>query len=231
MSNDFDEGFIDDDDDYFGNEEESASVEEGSSSGPFLIALAGFIGVFIIAAICVIAVVASRQTDNGQSNEVTAIETQNAVIQETNVAVTVAIQETEAAKVALAEAVQPTFTPETENTATPEAEATETPVVKQATATADAETGTGEASGEDGTTGNEESADGDKEGSSAGNGTIVGSGDAAVHTPTPTPISSTSGDGSGDKVLPDTGLEDWVFALMGLALIAVLFGARKLRTL
>lgn len=231
MSNDYNDDFVEDDDFY--GDEETASA--GSSSGPFLIALAVLIGVFIISALCISTMVISKRASNGQNDAVAAIETQNAVIQETNIAVTVAIQSTETARAEEA-AIQPTFTSEA-NTPTPETEPTETPVVERATA--DAESGNGDGSeGEEGqeiaggengegSEGDENSEGGEESNETSGNGAIV---IGATATPSPTPISSTDGSSGKDSTLPDTGLEVWGIALMGLLLIAVLIGARKLRT-
>lgn len=227
MSNDFNDDFVEDDD-FYGDEQEASG---GGGATPFLIALAALAGVFIISALCITAVVVSRRASNGVENEVAVIETQNAVIQETNIAVTVAIQETEAAR-ELEAAIEPTFTPEP-NTPTPETEPTETPVVEQATT--EAESGSGEGESTEGAEGGEENADG--EGTAGGDGEesensqsngaiIIG----ATATPSPTPISATDGNSGKDSTLPDTGLEVWGIALMGLFLIVVLVGARKLRT-
>lgn len=228
MSNDFDDdfdsGYIDEDESFYG-EEENAS---GGSSQPFLIALIALIAVLVVAVLCISAVVLSRRGSNTENAAADAIIATNAAIEQTNIAVTVAIAATETAKAELA-AVQPTFTPEAENSPTPETPPTETPVVDLSsptpdTAEATTESGEGEAEGttEAGTQGE---GDGEGDGEDGAGGTIV---IGATSTPTPTPISAAS---SGkDSTLPETGLEVWLIALLGLVLIAVLFGARRLRT-
>ena len=215
FNDDFDSDYIDDNESFYGDEDNSA---EGSSGSPFLIAIAALVGVFIISALCIMVVISSRRAGNEQQTAAEAIAATNAIIEETNIAVTVAIAETEAAKTAIASV--PTFTPEVTNSPTSEiADPTDTPVVDitapTANGTADVEEeSTGEPGGNtDGTT-------------EPGNGSIV---IGATATATPTPISATNGGGK-DSTLPDTGLEIWVFALIGLVLIAVLFAARRLRT-
>lgn len=239
MSNDFDDdfdsGYIDEDEGFYG-ETENASAGGGQS---FLVAIIALIAIMVIAVLCISAVVLSRRASNGQDEAVAAIEATNAAIQQTNIAVTVAIEQTETAKAI----VQPTFTPEVENTPTPETPPTETPVVELASSTPETEEGSsesgeggegeesGEGSGETETgteteagEGEGESEEGSGESTDSGNGTIIV---GATATPTPTPISGSSGK---DSTLPETGLEIWVVALMGLVLIAILFGARRLRT-
>jgi len=218
FNEDFDSGYIDEDESYY--EEEQAS---GSTGQPFLIALLALIGVFVISAVCIMVVISSRRASGEQDEAVRAIEATNAAIQETNIAVTAAIEATETARAELA-AVQPTFTPEVENSPTPEEEPTETPVVDQATPTTDAaeEAAGGEDEGEGGEEG--EGEEGETEEGEASGEIILG----ATATATPTPISSASG--GKDSTLPETGLEVWGIALLGLVLIVTLFAARRLRT-
>lgn len=231
MSNDFDDdfdsGYIDDDENFYNNEESAARA----GGQPFLIALIALIGIFIISALCIFVVYNARRSGNEQDLAVQAIEATNAAIQQTNIAVTVAIEATETARVELAS--QPTFTPE--NTPTPETPPTETPVVDQASPTpgeGTAVAGEGDETAVSGTDaegdgeGEEDGENGETDGTvEAGSGVIIVGG---TSTPTPTPISAA--DAGKDNTLPETGLEVWVVALIGLVLIAVLFGARRLRT-
>ncbi len=225
MSNDFDDdfdsGYIDEDESFYG-EEEQASAGGGQS---FLIAIIALIAIMVIAVLCISAVVISRRASNGQDAAAEAIIATNAAIEQTNIAVTVAIEATETAKAELA-AVQPTFTPEVENSPTPETLPTETPVVERASPTPSAEEATTESgvSEAEGTSEAESESEGDGEEDGAGGTIVIG----ATATATPTPIAA--GNGGKDSTLPETGLEVWVIALMGLVLIAVLFGARRLRT-
>jgi hypothetical protein len=187
---------------------ESQESTEGSSNRPFFTAVGILLVIFILAAGCSAFWLFSRgTTDQTGVATVAAIETQNAIVAVTNEAVTQTIMamETEAARPTNTPTPPPTFTPSPQATAT--TPPTETPVV----------------------------ADGVTDGSGEGTGTDLGtpnvSGtstfDNATDGSTPTPIPVITGNQDGS--LPDTGLEVWSAMLIALALVAVLFMARRLR--
>ncbi len=187
---------------------ESQESTEGSSNRPFFTAVGILLVIFILAAGCSAFWLFSRgTTDQTGVATVAAIETQNAIVAVTNEAVTQTIMamETEAARPTNTPTPPPTFTPSPQATAT--TPPTETPVV----------------------------ADGVTDGSGEGTGTDLGtpnvSGtstfDNATNGSTPTPIPVITGNQDGS--LPDTGLEVWSAMLIALALVAVLFMARRLR--
>ncbi len=193
-------------DDEFIEDDYYDADEGGSSSGrPFLIAVGGLLLVLVLGILCTAAILATRsvRTDNGEA--VAAIETQNAIIAVTNMAVTAAINATQTAE------AQPTITPLPTNTATPEpATATATPVVSEETAVAEEVPEETAVATVDAT-----------EGAAA----IIDLG--GTHTPTPTPLSSV--DAGKDSTLPQTGLETWGIIALGAVLVIVLLGARRLR--
>lgn len=146
-----------------------------------------------------------------QSEEIAAIETQNAAVAVTNAAVTQTIiaMETEAATTPTP-AIPPTNTPALEPTET--IVPTATPLFQETTPDPN---GDGGDNGDDG-----DSGDSGDNNSSGGNG---------VSTPTPIPgLGSGSGD-SGSGTLPETGIGAWVAALAALGLIGLFMGARKMR--
>lgn len=190
-------------------EDDFYEADEGSSSGsgrPFLIAVGGLLLVLVLAIACTAAILTARSRQSGNAEEVAAIETQNAIIAVTNVAVTAAINATQTAE------AQPTLTPLPTNTATPEpATATATPVVSEE------ETAVPETAPEDTpvpTINPTEGASG-----------VIDLGDTA--TPTATPLSAVSG--GKDNTLPQTGLETWGIIALGAILVIILLGARRLR--
>ncbi len=190
-------------------EDDYYDADEGSSSSgrPFLIAVGGLLLVLVLAIACTAAVLSARSADTNNGEEVAAIETQNAVIAVTNMAVTAAINATQTAE------AQPTITPLPTNTATPEpATATATPVVSEEEETDETKTpeeGTAVATVDP------------TEGASA----VIDLG--GTNTPTPTPLSSV--DTGKDSSLPQTGLETWGIIALGAVLVIVLLGARRLR--
>ena len=192
-------------------EDDYYDADEGSSSSgrPFLIAVGGLLLVLVLAIACTAAILSARSADTSNGEEVAAIETQNAIIAVTNMAVTAAINATQTAE------AQPTNTPLPTNTATPEpATATATPVVSEEE-TAVAET----APEEEGT------AVPTVDATEGAAGVIEVPGDA--NTPTPTPLSSV--EAGKDSSLPQTGLETWGIIALGAVLVIVLLGARRLR--
>ncbi|HFE66714.1 MAG TPA: hypothetical protein ENJ93_05575 [Chloroflexi bacterium] len=192
-------------------EDDYYDADEGSSSSgrPFLIAVGGLLLVLVLAIACTAAVLSARSADTSNGEEVAAIETQNAIIAVTNMAVTAAINATQTAE------AQPTNTPLPTSTATPEpATATATPVVSEEE-TAVAET----APEEEGT------AVPTVDATEGAAGVIEVPGDA--NTPTPTPLSSV--EAGKDSSLPQTGLETWGIIALGAVLVIVLLGARRLR--
>ena len=185
--------------------------EEDTVSGsspnrrPFLTAVGILLTIFVLAVICSATLLLTRDNGGtGASEQIAAIETQNAVIAVTNAAVTqtIAAMQTEAARPTDTPQPPPTNTPRPTNTPLP----TNTPVVQQAeeepTATAAVDLlGTSTFSG--------------------------GSGDN-----TPTPIAALSGgNGSGtNDSLPQTGIETWGILVAAFGLIAALVAARRLRS-
>lgn len=189
--------------------------EASRDNSPFYKAAGLLILIFLISLLCGGISYATRggggdetasDTNSGQSEEIAAIETQNAVVAVTNAAVTQTIiaMETEAATTPTP-AIPPTNTPVLEPTKT--AVPTATPLFQEATPNPN----------EDG------SATGD-----SGNDTSSSVGDG-VSTPTPIPgLGSGSGNG-GSGTLPETGIGAWVAALAALGLIGLFMGARKMR--
>ncbi len=179
-------------------------LEEGTDTGnenrrPFLILTGVLATVFILAIICIGAVLAIRNRGNGNGEEVAIRLTQNAETLARNALVTqtVAAIETEAARPT--NTIAPTNTPRPANTIAPTS--TNTPVVSSAKETE----------------------------TPIANGTNVFAGNGATDS-TPTAIAGLSGGGSDDSTLPETGIDAWMAVLAGVALIGVLFGARRLRT-
>ena len=194
-------------DDEFIEDDYYDADEGGSSSGrPFLIAVGGLLLVLVLGILCTAAILSARsaKTDNGEA--IAAIETQNAIISVTNMAVTAAINATQTAE------AQPTITPLPTNTNTPEpATATATPVVsEEETAVAEeVQEGTAVATVD----------------STEGAEAVIDLG--GTNTPTPTPLSSV--EAGKDSSLPQTGLETWGIIALGAILVIVLLGARRLR--
>ena len=91
--------FIEDD---FLEEDESSA----SNNRPFLVAVGALVTVFILAAICTLAILMANNRNAGNAAEVAAIETQNAETLSLNATVTRQIAETEAAQ------AMPSDTPE-----------------------------------------------------------------------------------------------------------------------
>ncbi len=182
---------------------ESAETTGGSSNRPFFTAVGILLVIFILAAGCSAFSLLSRgSTDQVAVATVAAIETQNAIVAVTNEAVTqtIAAMETEAARPTETPSPPPTFTPTAQASATPQP--TNTPVV------ADGEL----------------PADGSDLGTPNLSGTSTFDNPTDSSTPTPIPVV-----GGGDGSLPNTGIDTWGVMLLGLALIAVLFMARRLR--
>ena len=224
--------FIEDD---FLEEDESSA----SNNRPFLVAVGALVTVFILAAICTLAILMANNRNAGNAAEVAAIETQNAETLSLNATVTRQIAETEAAQAVPSDTPEPPPT----NTSTPvpateEPEATNTPVLDSVIGEA-GENGDGEgmegegADGEDG----RESATGEEVvggaegtiiiGGESGNGSDGAESGSAIIGGSATPISATD---AQKGALPQTGLEIWIVALIGLLLVAVLFAANRLRT-
>lgn len=231
-----DDEFIEDD---FLEEDEGTA----GSNRPFLLAVGALVTVFILAAACTLLVLNRGRDAAGNAAEIAAVETANAEIFVTNTAVAIFISQTETAQAMPTNTPPPTAT----NTSTPApaaetAEPTRTPVLGSAGEGDETEEGDGEGgeitSGE-GVTGtiviggDGSAADGegaadnggrnDGEASTVGDG---GTGDSVV-SGAATAISGTE---SSTSALPQTGLETWVIALVGLLLVAVLVAAHRLRT-
>lgn len=160
-------------DDYLDEDEGSGS----SGNRPFLVAVGALVTVFILAAACTLIFLMSGRNATNNSSQVAAIETQNAEIAVTNLAVTAAIQATETAQ------AMPSATPLPDNTATPTAVAdvapTNTPVINGVT-----EGSVGEGDSEAGASGEEGAGTdgGDTEGETTDgiSGVIVGGGDGVT---------------------------------------------------
>lgn len=200
--------------DYIVQEDNAGS--SGGSNRPFLTAVGLLLFVFILAAGCGAFNLLSRGGGTDQttvaSATIEAIETQNAIVQVTNEAVTLTIMamETEAARPTETPTLPPTATQAPPATETPPPP-TETPVVPEGEVV-EGETGEGEgdAAGETGEAGE--------------TGTGV-TGPTDDSTPTPIPVVT----GNDKGALPDTGIDTWSAMLLGLALVAVLLMARRLR--
>ena len=177
---------------------------QSPSNRPFFTAVGILLVIFILAGGCAAFSLLSRgSTDQAGLATVAAIETQNAIVAVTNEAVTqtIAAMETEAARPTETPSPPPTFTSTPQPTST--TRPTNTPVVAD-----------GEGDGGDLATPN-----------LSGTSTFDNSTDGS----TPTPIPVTAGNGGDSGSLPDTGIDTWSAMLIGLALIAVLFMARRLR--
>lgn len=203
--------------------DDGSEDEASRDNSPFYKAAGLLVVIFLLSLICGGISYATRgsgdetasdpNTSSQQSEEIAAIETQNAVVAVTNAAVTQTIiaMETEAATTPTP-AIPPTNTPvlEPTNTLVP----TATPLFQETTPNPDGDGGDN-ADGSDGT-----GDSGNDAGSSVGDG---------VSTPTPIPgLGSGSGD-SGSGTLPETGIGAWVAALAALGLIGLFMGARKMR--
>ncbi len=195
-----DDGFIEDD--FYEADEGGAA-----SNRPFLMAAGGLVAVLLLSIFCVTAVLMARGANNNNNEEIAAIETQNAIIAVTNMAVTAAIEATQTAD------AQPTNTPLPTNTATPEPPtSTPTPVVpKQETAVPE--------------TAPEEETAAPTVDATQGAEAVIDLGGA--NTPTPTPLASI--EVGKDDSLPQTGLDTWGVVALGAVLVLVLLGARRLR--
>jgi len=189
-----------------GNMEEEEYIIQGDTQStnnrPFYTAVGVLLLIFIVAAGCAAFSLLSRgSTDQVAQATVAAIETQNAIVAVTNEAVTqtIAAMETEAARPTETPSPPPTFTPTPQATAT--TRPTNTPVVAEATV----------------------------EGGDMGTPNLSGTSvfDNSTDGSTPTPIPVTGGGDNGS--LPNTGFDVWSAMLIGLALVAVLFMARRLR--
>lgn len=186
--------------------QDDSSAAGSSSNRPFLTAVGLLLLVFILAAGCGAFSLFSRGSGDQQvvaNATVSAIETRNAIVAVTNEAVTQTIMamETEAARPTETPTLPPTATEPPPATETPEPP-TPTPVVPE-----------GEVVGEDGA-----------EDAPPAEGTTTFD---PTDDSTPTPIPVLTGNDKG--ALPDTGIDTWGAMLLGLALVAVLFMARRLR--
>ncbi|MCP4426209.1 MAG: LPXTG cell wall anchor domain-containing protein [Chloroflexi bacterium] len=181
---------------------EEESGEDSPSRRPFLIAVGILLTILILAIICSAATLSIRNNrgrSNGNAEQIAARETENAAILANNEAVTATIAAMET------EQALPTETPTAPATNTPTPtntpRPTNTPVVRP--------------SGDDEVTETPEPSSADADGT--------------ADTPTPiAPLSGTNG-GSDDDALPQTGIETWGALVAGLALVAILFAARRLR--
>lgn len=175
-------------------EEES----EGANNRPFLIAVGVAIAIFILAALCAAAVLLQR---GPSADEIAAIETQNAIIEVTNAAVTQTISAMET------EAARPTDTPEPTATNTPTttptstSTPTETPVVPEA----------------------------EEEEEAAATATLSGTipFELGEEADTPTPIAAPAAE---EEALPQTGVETWGVLVAAFVLVVTLVAARRLRS-
>lgn len=186
-------------------EDESVEEQNSGGSGPFLTAVGILILIFILAAGCSFVLLGQRDNSSVNTEQIAAIETQNAIVAVTNAAVTqtIAAMETEAARpTETPTPPPPTYTAEPSPTQTPRS--TNTPVV--------VDTG-------DGMTG--DVADGTPNVS----GTSIFENGTEDSTPTPIPVG-----GKDNGSLPDTGFELWTIALAGLVLVGILFVARRMRS-
>ena len=205
---------------------------QGGSSGrnPFVILAGALVTILILASICTVYLLSQRNQGNGE--EVAAIETQNAIIAVTNEAVTQTIMamETESSQVPT-ETPTPTSVVATEvPTETPTVPVTDTPVVSNEEEE-EGEVGEGENEGESG--------EGESE---AGDGTVDAGGSGTItNTETITQGNTTTTDGSTpapafeatgkDSTLPQTGLDTWTAVLLAIFFIGILVVARRLRTI
>jgi hypothetical protein len=185
-------------------EEES---ESPSNRRPFLIAVGALLAIFVLSVICSASILLARNGGGDANTEqIAARETENAIVAVTNEAVTatIAAMETEAARPTDTPAAPPTNTPAPTNTPLP----TNTPVVRQA---------------EEAASQTEEAA------TAAAEGTDEGTAVADAGVSTPTPIAALGGTNGGDDSLPETGIETWGIFMAALALVIILFSARRLR--
>jgi hypothetical protein len=187
-------------------------IEQDDSAGaasrrPFLTAVGVLLLIFLAAASCGALTLFNRGGSDAPGvatgATVSAIETQNAIVAVTNEAVTATIMAMET------EAARPTETPTLPPTATLPPTPSQTPVPPTETPVV------ADGSGDGG--------DGDVAPPNISGTSVFG--DAAEGTPTPIPVLTGNDKGS----LPDTGFDVWSAMLIGLALVAVLFMARRLR--
>jgi len=181
-------------------------LEAGTDTGsenrrPFLMIAGALAIIFILTIICTGAVLAFRNRGNGNGNG----NGEERTIRLTQNAETLALNALVTQTVAAieTEAARPTNTIVPTNTPQPTNTIvpTNTPVVSSAKETE----------------------------TPIANGTNVFAASGSADS-TPTAIAGLSGGGSGDSALPETGIDAWMAVLAGVALIGVLFGARRLRT-
>jgi LPXTG-motif cell wall-anchored protein len=183
--------------------------EEDTANRSFLIAAGSLIGVFILLSACLLVYVLMQRTET--QDEVALIEAQNATTQAQNALVTQTVEaiETQQALVeieaerATAEAESLNATMTVEAIETLEAIPTETPTPTEV---------------------------------------VQQPSPTATNTPIPTLVLGGGGDGDGagalatpitpgaGETLPQTGINVWGIALVGLGLLALLIVARRLRT-
>jgi LPXTG-motif cell wall-anchored protein len=191
--------------------------EEQGANRTFLIIAGSLVGLFILIIACVALFAFLNRGDN--SEEIAAIETQNAETAATNAAVTRTVVAMELTANAPTATLPPTSTPEPTDTPTATPEPTDTPVVQ----TPEAEETEGGVSEDGGTTTVTPNVA----------GTQIFGGDGGTFG-TATPITGTgaggTGTGTGTETLPQTGVTTAGLVGIGLLLVAVVFIARRLRT-
>jgi hypothetical protein len=221
MSEDFSEDFV-------------IEGEEEGSGRPFLITAGALIGVFIVIAACfLVYVVTQQRSDSGTSAEATRItiqnattNAQNAIVEQTRVAVETRDVLAQLADEATAEAIA---TADAEVAVLPP---TSTPVVQEAAvvdtqATAEAEQAAADA--EATATAEAMAAEADA--------TATADALAAASSGSGTGEAGQSGESSGAEAtgntttaLPQTGVEVWLIAVIAMGMIALVFISRRLRT-
>jgi cobalamin biosynthesis Mg chelatase CobN len=219
MSDDYSEDFV---------------IEEaedgGGSSRPFLIAAGALIGVFIILAGCLLSYVLIQRRGDSNAAEVARIESINATTEANNQIVEQtrqAIDEQQALAQEQAQATAEAIAT-ADAVAAAELPATSTPEVQEATAadaqaTSEAETAAATA----------EAATAEAEAAAASADATATAEAMAAAEAAGNSNSDVSGVTGGDTstALPETGVEVWLIAAAAMGLIALLYIARRLRTI
>jgi LPXTG-motif cell wall-anchored protein len=211
MSEDFSDDFI-------------IEEEEEGANRTFLIIAGSLVGVFILIILCVALFAILNRTDT--SNQIAAIETENAETAAQNARVTETIVAMELTDQAPTATFTPSPTTPPTNTPTALPEPTETAVVQTPGAEEPEATGISLDGGTTTVTPNP-----DETPNIAG--TQIFGGDGGVFV-TGTPITGTgaggTGSGSGSETLPQTGVTTVGLVAIGLMLIVGIVVARRLRT-
>ncbi len=222
MSEDFSQDFV--------IEEEEDS---GGSSRSFLIGAGALIGVFIILAGCLLTYVLLQQRGDSNAAQRAEIESINATTEANNQIIELTNQAQEAQQALAQQSAQATAEAiGTADAQVAELPATSTPEVQETTA-ADAQA-TSEAEAAAATTAAQEAAATAEADATATAEALATAADASGTGDTGTGGTGSAGEATGGDTataLPQTGVEVWLIAAAAMGLIALLFIARRLRTI